>query len=579
MSRPLKHLWRWLLVAALVVVTACSSNGGTNGGSNGANDSGSRSNTEQSSGSNAGETAGDKKDLLLPADGKKYDPPVTITTVRRIAGPVEFKNGESMDDNVHYRWVKENLGIEIKNLWSVKDTNGAYATRLKLMISSNEKLPDVVFASGDAAQLLIDSGKFREVGSLFDELAGETWKKAMNEEPGVWYEFTRDGKRYGIPNLDYAYNNDPVLWLRGDWMKNLNLEPPKTIDDFENILDAFTNGDPDRNGQNDTYGWSLALKDSYNSDFGASWVFGAYGSIPGFWLKTADGQLEYGSIKPEVKQGLQKLKDWVAKGYIPQEASIWDASKAGSFMSAGKAGAFTGPYWSEAWPMGGLEQNNPGAELVTYELPVGPDGTSMHYSRYPYNGAIFINKDMEHPEIFFHYANYLFDHVADPKPGSEFEHGWAKGYDWDEVDGEITYDLSKIPGGGVRVFFYSLLDQGPRIPSQNVEALVRIHESGEPQTPYEKIWGGFVPPIEFQSATNVWNQRQFSVRNMFTGGTTPTMAEKWDYLKKLEMETFSKIVFGNEPVDAFDKFVEEWKSQGGEQITKEVNEWYKSVTQ
>lgn len=514
---------------------------------------------------------------LQLVDGK-YDPPVTITTVRRIVSAAEFKNGETMDDNVHYRWAKDKLGIEIKNLWSVKDTNGAYATKLKLALSSNEEMPDVLFASGSVAQMLIDSGKFMDVGELFDKYAGETWKKAMNEDPSVWYEFTRDGKRYGIPNLDYDYNNDPVLWVRGDWMEKFNLEAPTTLEDYEKMLEAFTNGDPDGDGQKNTYGVSTGLKDSYSDSFGLGWVFGAYGTMPGFWLKQEDGSIGYGSVQPEIKQGLQKLKDWVQKGYIPQEAGIWDAAKAGSFMSAGSAGTFSGPYWSEAYPMGDLEKNNPEAELVTFPLPVGPDGKSMHYGRHPYNGAIFINKKMKNPEIFFTYANYLFDHVADPKPGSEFENGWAKGYDWDIVDGEVTYDLAKIPGGGVRVFFYSLLEHGPRIPSQNLQALVKIAESGKAETPYEKIWGGFVPPIELQSATDVWDSREFSVKSEFTGGTTPTMETKWDYLKKLEMEKFSKIIFGNDPVESFDAFVEEWRAQGGEQITKEVNEWYQSVS-
>lgn len=532
---------------------------------------GSASNTNPS---NSSEGGGDSTPQLV--DGK-YDPPVTITTVRRIAGPVEFKNGETIDDNVHYRWAKERLGIEIQNLWSVRDTNGAYATRLKLALSSNEEMPDVLFASGSEAQMLIDSGKFMEVGELFDKYAGDTWKNAMNEDPSVWYEFTRDGKRYGIPNLDYDYNNDPVLFVRGDWMEKLDLEDPTDLDKYEAMLEAFTNGDPDDDGLNNTYGVSAGLKDSYGGSFALGWVFGAYGSMPGFWLEQEDGSIGYGSVQPQIKQGLERLKSWVQKGYIPQESGIWDAARAGSFMSAGSAGTFSGPYWSAAWPMGDLENNNPEAELVTFPLPVGPDGQSMHYGRHPYNGALFINKDMENPEIFFTYANHLFENAADPEPGSEFEHGWAKGYDWDEVDGEIVYDLANIPGGGVRVFFYSLLDQGPRIPSQNVEALVRINETGEPQTPYEKIWGGFVPPIELLSATDVWNSRQFSVKNAYTGGTTKTMETRWDYLQKLEMETFSKIVFGNEPVDAFDAFVEEWKSQGGDEITAEVNEWYDSV--
>lgn len=41
-----------------------------------------------------------------------------------------------------------------------------------------------------------------------------------------------------------------------------------------------------------------------------------------------------------------------------------------------------------------------------------------------------------------------------------------------------------------------------------------------------------------------------------------------------EMEYFSKIISGALPVDAFDDFVAEWKSTGGDAITAEVNEWY-----
>ncbi|MDF2815650.1 MAG: sugar transporter [Paenibacillus sp.] len=509
----------------------------------------------------------------------KFDPPVTITTVRGVPSAATFKNGETIEDNVHTRWAKETLGIEIKSLWSVVNTNSAYDTKLKLALSANEPMPDIVHATGEMARLLIESGRFQEAGPLFDKYASDTWKKAMNEDPTVWYEFSRDGKRYGIPALDYDYNNDPVMWVRDDWMKKLNLQQPKTIDEYEKVLDAFTNQDPDGDGQKNTFGLSVGFKKSYGNHFGVSWLFGAYGSIPGAWLKGADGSLVYGSVQPGVKEGLAKLKSWVAKGYIPMEAPVWDEAKAGSYVSAGRAGSFTGPYWSEAWPMGDLTKNNPNAELATYQLPVGANGKSMHFATHPYAGAIFINKEMKNPEVFFKYGNFLFDNIADPKAGSEYENGWSKGYDWDIVDGKVTTDLKKIPGGGVRVFFYSLLmSQGPRIPSQNIQALVNLAKNGKPQTPYEQYWSQLAPPIEIKSSSNVWNQRQNRVMNAFTGGSTTTMMDKGDYLNKLEMEVFSKIVFGNEPIEAYDKFITDWKAQGGDAITKEVNEWYKSAT-
>jgi putative aldouronate transport system substrate-binding protein len=61
----------------------------------------------------------------------------------------------------------------------------------------------------------------------------------------------------------------------------------------------------------------------------------------------------------------------------------------------------------------------------------------------------------------------------------------------------------------------------------------------------------------------------------FYGVNTPTMAERGETLKKMEIETFTKIILGD-PIDSFDKFVEDWKKLGGDQMTQEVNEWYTS---
>ena len=53
---------------------------------------------------------------------------------------------------------------------------------------------------------------------------------------------------------------------------------------------------------------------------------------------------------------------------------------------------------------------------------------------------------------------------------------------------------------------------------------------------------------------------------------TPTMEKRWTNLKKKEDETFLKIIIGEEPIEAFDTFVEEWKAEGGADIIAEVQE-------
>jgi multiple sugar transport system substrate-binding protein/putative aldouronate transport system substrate-binding protein len=55
-----------------------------------------------------------------------------------------------------------------------------------------------------------------------------------------------------------------------------------------------------------------------------------------------------------------------------------------------------------------------------------------------------------------------------------------------------------------------------------------------------------------------------------TYSQTTTMETKWSNLKKMEDETVLKIIMGHSDISEFDKFVSNWKAQGGDEITKEV---------
>ncbi|MNI81662.1 hypothetical protein D3C73_1383040 [compost metagenome] len=70
-----------------------------------------------------------------------------------------------------------------------------------------------------------------------------------------------------------------------------------------------------------------------------------------------------------------------------------------------------------------------------------------------------------------------------------------------------------------------------------------------------------------------WNANMY-ITSAFMGAPTKTMQSKNGILAKLEGETFLGIIYGKKSVDDFDKFVKEWYKIGGEQITKEANEWY-----
>ncbi|MNF89537.1 hypothetical protein D3C84_720660 [compost metagenome] len=69
-----------------------------------------------------------------------------------------------IENNIATKWEKDTLGIDLKSLWLVTNTNNAYATKLRLAMTSGQELPDVLVVGNEEAQLiqdLIDSGAFR----------------------------------------------------------------------------------------------------------------------------------------------------------------------------------------------------------------------------------------------------------------------------------------------------------------------------------------------------------------------------------------------------------------------------------
>src|ERR1700730_13808944 len=75
----------------------------------------------------------------------KYDPPITITrVVKNNSASTKFIRDENWDHNVFTSWLQKTLGIKLKTLWVVTEENDAFAKKLKLTISADEELPDII---------------------------------------------------------------------------------------------------------------------------------------------------------------------------------------------------------------------------------------------------------------------------------------------------------------------------------------------------------------------------------------------------------------------------------------------------
>jgi putative aldouronate transport system substrate-binding protein len=530
--------------------------------------------------SNGGGAAEQKDEAGVDsADGVQEGNKVVTITTARAGNPPKFKNGETIDDNVHTRWAKDELGIQFEYIWKIEGGNDQFNNKVRLALSAGETLPDVfLMRDSQLAYDLIRAGKVMPLDEAIEKYASPKVKVLFNEHPKAFYPATVNGKRYGIPLYTSANGSSPILWIRQDWLTKLNLEAPKTISELENIMDAFVNQDPDGNGQKDTIGITIAMKNklaTWMADSSA--LFGSYGEyLPGYWNEGSDGNLVYGSTQPNVKQGLAKLREWYEKGYLDKQVALLDESKAVESFVSGKSGIVFGPAWMYSWPLPDLLKNNPKADPQPFALPSGEDGNIGRMGENLSQGHFLIREGFEHVDKFFEYFNALYDY---PFGDSEyFVHGLFEGYDYTMIDGKPVYDHDKIPGGYVDPGEYFLTHNSveKNIPFFWYDTVQKIYEGKEPVGAIENNYAA--NPEPFLKAGAITNQQNdHAIYNQFTAAPTKTLQSKWEFLEKMEKETFAKIVYGEVGLDQFDSFVEKWKSSGGDVVTEEVNEWYKSI--
>lgn len=567
-----------LLLAMVLVfslVAACANNNTGNSGNVGAENTGNNEAFEQNEEAADQEAAETSKVEAIRNGTYKFETPVTITTVKATDNTMKFKNGETMEDNVHTRWARDELGINIEHLWQVPGDQ--FATKIRLMLTSGEDLPDV-FTTQDMTLLdeMIQSGLYRDITADYEKYASDKIKDIYGSDPLLWSQVTYDGKKMALPHFAHAGNDNGVMWIRQDWLDELGLQAPETMEQLEAMLQAFLEKKPGGVDNVIPLGVSLGAGGSNPNPFSnwlgeSTWVFGPYGTVPYQWIEDENGQLVHGSTKPEMKEGLAKLRDWYDNGYISKEAGLHDENKLAELIGQGRVGMVVAPYWLTNWPIPDLKKNVTGATMKPYPLP-SADGVTAARDTTFLRGGVLIKEDFEHVDALFLYLNRIFERI-DPAPGSEFEHGWAEGYDYAiKEDGTVSRSEEDIEGGKVSIAKYVIIE--PKNPFSNLRTMANASR-GHQRTADEKRVALSDPDLlkAAEIVDDGWNEGIY-VPNLFTGANTPAMQSKGGILTKLEGETFVGIIYGSKPLDAFDEFVEEWKELGGEEMTKEANEWY-----
>lgn len=296
--------------------------------------------------------------------------------------------GPPPDDWVAYNIIHDELGINLK--YVIVPTGGDGEAKLNAAAAAND-LPDLfqlVSASGDtrgALFNLVDLGLVAPVEDLMP-LMPERVATHYND-PLLIDLVTIDGHQYGLPELPPIPRREGLV-IRKDWLDALGLEPPTTLAELYEVAVAFTEQDPDGNGQNDTYGFGGFINgQGIGNRF--DFLFGGYG-LPGVWNFNDPANFGLNVRDPQYPEGLAYMKSLVDAQVIDPD---WPTLTRDDFRARWKQGKF-GIMWEDFAALTNqsnyapFDENFPEAEWIALPAPTGPDGESS-YGVYTGRGQIF----------------------------------------------------------------------------------------------------------------------------------------------------------------------------------------------
>lgn len=508
----------------------------------------------------------------------KYDQVVEVAVVNSTNSTVQYPEGQSLEENVWTKEYLDALNIKVKYLWVADDQQ--YFQKMAITIASDD-LPDIFPVNAQQLSDLVESDSLADLTSIYDQYASPLTKGIVAQDETVFNLGKRNGKIYAIPNTagSSAYDQVPLLFVREDWRKKLNLPEPTTMADFEKLADAFINLDPDGNGKNDTFALALT-KSLMRSDGGTgaqgfaslSGFVNAYHAYPTTWIKDSSGKIVYGSIQPEVRIALQKLQDMYKSGQLDKEFAVKDMAKAAEAAASGKVGMEFGMMWNPMYPLQSTVENDPNADWRAYPVPTSDDQSLKVATQSSAMYYWVVKKDCAHPEAAIKMLNLFTEKM------------------WGET---ADNNLGNGDGAGYSPFKFTLLQVWPS--QKNIDAQKHVTEALKAKDPsklnveekgyYENInkfltdgdikagWGPnkIFGEVSSFSVISQYLANDSILFDQYHNSPTATMVEKMSTLDKMETEAFTKIIMGAS-IDEFDTFVANWKKLGGDQITEEMNE-------
>lgn len=340
------------------------------------------------------------------------------TKVLTIALP-QNANVENYDTNYLTQLLEKECNVDIQFMLLPTSLEDA-KSKLALMASSGEKLPDVVCMQLTNLEVAEygSKGVFQALNDYIGDASKTPNFNAIDEETRnaiVQAITSPDGNIYTL--ADYSpedYNLTPYrCWINKTWLDNLGLETPTTTDELKAVLEAFATQDPNGNGIQD----EIPLTGATSAVWGGftpyylmnSFIFYNANMANNGLALDADGKTVIAPFTTdEWKQGLEYMNSLSEEGFLDPSMFTMDSTQFTAMLdqnpnAVGCVCAGGWGYWT-----GSLDSEN----FQDFELlaPLaGPEGTA-YAATYQYTPNLYWNvtKDCEDVDLAMQAGDLLY---------------------------------------------------------------------------------------------------------------------------------------------------------------------------
>ncbi len=501
-----------LLLAFSVVMAACSSK-----------------NNEPAASSSAPESASTKPSTSTEPT------PAPPAKIKMIVSDNSLPTPKADDPRIKYMEEKTGVDLDIEFL-----PHGTYEDQLRVRFASGD-FPDVYQAWSGPDAKLIESGKILPLNDLIDTY-GPNLKKAIPQ--AAWDAVTIKGEILAVPQPAMSLSGQ-LMFIRKDWLDRLNLQVPTTSDELLNVLRAFRDQDANGNGDpNDEIPFSMRENIGWGDN-----IFGMWGIGTAWTEYYYNNEVILGNIHPNILKPLEYIQTmWKEKlidsEFMTNKRETWENK-----IKSGLVGVWDHtPQLAHQWVMdlrASIPDQNP--EVIAIPTPRGtgydgPVGTRWS----PISKTFIIPKSAQNPEAIIKYLDWL---ITDE--GQTFTELGIEGdtYFKGVNDGVITFDTKKYDS-------LLWLDRAIRMHGYNSE-LSKIKLGDDELFAY------------MDTAYKIANEEGFV--NESVG--MPPIDNEYN-MTTMFREAAGKVMVGAAPLSDYEKFMADWRAQGGDQLVKERTEWY-----